>query len=337
MENQSETLSGAPSRRASAASPQFKLSRLAAALVARREASVVAVLVVVFVGLSIASPYFLTVRNLANVAQQISVVGIVALGQALVIISGGLDLSVGSVIGLASVSAALATAATGSPFVGIVAAIGVGLVMGVANGLLVTRLRINPFIATLGTMSVARGSAMLLTNARPQAFDNWASFIGGGRIFGVPAQFIWLVLLTGAVWVFATRTRWGRNIYAMGDNAKAAIFAGIDTKRLTVFVFALCGTLAGFGGLLIAGLLNNANPNLGLGYELDVIAAVILGGVALTGGRGGIPGVVAGAALMGLLRNGFVLLSVSAYWQTIVIGLVVLVAVGVDGARRTER
>lgn len=305
-------------------------------LLARRESSIVVVLLVVFVALSFASPFFLTPRNLGNVAQQISVVGIVALGQALVIISGGLDLSVGAVIGLSAVSAALVTQATGQPLLGIFAAIGIGLAFGTINGLLITRLRINAFITTLGIMSVARGTAMLVTSARPQEFDTWASWLGGGRVYGVPTQFIWLVMLTIAIWIFATRTRWGRNIYAMGDSLKAAQFAGIPTEKLTVFVYALCGTLAGFGGLLIAGLLNNANPNLGLGYELDVIAAVILGGVALTGGRGAIPGVVAGAALMGLLRNGFVLLSVSAHWQTIVIGLVVLFAVGADSFRRRK-
>ncbi len=299
-----------------------------------REAPIFIMLALLFVILSVISPYFLTTRNLANVAQQISVVGIVALGEALVIISGGLDLSVGAVIGLSAVSAALVAQHTGMPSLGILAAIGVGSLFGAANGLFVARLKINPFITTLGTMSVARGTALLITNARPQQFDNWATFLGGGRIFGVPAQFVWLVLLSIIVWIVATRTRWGRNIYAMGDSLKAARYAGVDTDKLTIGVFTLSGTLAGFGGLLIAGLLNNANPNLGLGYEMDVIAAVILGGVALTGGRGAIPGVVAGAALMGLLRNGFVLMSVSAYWQTIVIGLVVLFAVGADSFSR---
>ena len=177
---------------------------------------------------------------------------------------------------------------------------------------------------------------MLLTDSRPQQFDNWATFLGGGRVAGVPMQFIWLILLTIIVWIFATKTRLGRDIHAMGDSLRAAQFAGINTDRLTVCVYALSGTLAGFGGLLIVGLLNNAKPNLGTGYELDVIAAAILGGVALTGGRGAILGVVAGAALMGLLRNGFVLSSVSAHWQTIVIGLVVLVAVGADSFRRRK-
>jgi len=300
----------------------------------RREATVLAMLVIVFIGLTFASEFFLTGRNLSNVARQISVVGIVALGQALVIIAGGIDLSVGSVIGLAAVTAAMVSAATGMPSLGIVGAIAVGMAVGFLNGLLVTRIRINPFITTLGTLSIARGAALLVTNGNPQRFDNWAAWLGYGRIGDVPVQFLLLVVLTVVVAFFATRTRWGRNVYAVGDNDRAARLAGIDVAKTRIMVFTISGSLAGLGGLLLGGMLTNSNPNLGLGYELDVIAAVILGGVALSGGRGSIGGVVIGAALMGLLRNAFVLLNVSGYWQTITIGLVVILAVGADSLNR---
>jgi ribose transport system permease protein len=300
----------------------------------RREATVLAMLVLVFIGLTFASEFFLTGRNLSNVARQISVVGIVALGQALVIIAGGIDLSVGSVIGLSAVTAAIVSAMTGMPSVGIAGAIGIGMAIGFANGVLITKLRINPFITTLGTLSIARGAALLITNGNPQRFDNWAAFLGHGKIGDIPVQFILLVLLTVLVWLFATRTRWGRNVYAVGDNARAARLAGIDVAKTRILVFTVSGSLAGLGGLLLGGMLTNANPNLGLGYELDVIAAVILGGVALSGGRGSIGGVVIGAALIGLLRNAFVLLNVSGYWQTITIGLVVILAVGADSLNR---
>lgn len=300
----------------------------------RRETAVFLMLILVFLGLCLASEFFLTSRNLANVGRQISVVGIVSLGQALVIIAGGIDLSVGSIIGLSAVLAALATAATGSPLLGLITALAVGTLVGAVNGLLVTRARINPFITTLGTLSVARGAALLATNGSPVRFDNWVAWLGYGRIGGVPVQFILLVVLFLAVWFFAARTRWGRNIYAVGDNARAARLAGVDVKGTRVAVFVICGALAGLGGLLLGGMLTNANPSLGLGYELDVIAAVILGGVAMSGGRGSIPGVVVGAALMGLLRNAFVLLNVSGYWQTITIGLVVILAVGADSFTR---
>ncbi|WP_035485790.1 ABC transporter permease [Geminicoccus roseus] len=302
----------------------------------RREATVLLMLVLVFIGLSFASEYFFTTRNLGNFARQISVVGIVALGQALVIIAGGIDLSVGSVIGLSAISAAMLSSLTGMPSVGLVGAILVGMAVGAVNGLLVTRIRINPFITTLGTLSVTRGLALLITNGNPQRFDNWAAWLGYGRIGDVPVQFILLLVLTAAVWFFANRTRAGRNIYAVGNNARAARLAGIDIARTRLMVFTISGGLAGLGGLLLGGMLTNANPNLGLGYELDVIAAVILGGVALSGGRGSIGGVVIGAALMGLLRNAFVLLNVSGYWQTITIGLVVVVAVGADSLNRRQ-
>lgn len=300
----------------------------------RREATVLAMLVVLFIGLAFYSEYFFTSRNLANFARQISVVGIVALGQALVIIAGGIDLSVGSTIGLAAVTAAMVSSATGMPALGLIAAILVGTGVGLINGILVTRIRINSFIATLGMLSVTRGVALLITNGSPQRFDNWAAWLGSGHIGPVPVQFILLAALTGIVWFFATRTRAGRNIYAVGNNARAARLAGIDVERTRVLVFVISGSLAGLGGLLLGGMLTNASPNLGLGYELDVIAAVILGGVALTGGRGSIGGVVIGATLMGLLRNAFVLLNVSGYWQTITIGLVVIVAVGADSINR---
>lgn len=310
------------------------MSAFVQALRGRRETAVFLMLVLVFLGLCFASEFFLTSRNLANVGRQISVVGIVSLGQALVIIAGGIDLSVGSIIGLSAVLAALATAATGSPLLGLITALAIGTLVGAINGLLVTRARINPFITTLGTLSVARGAALLATNGSPVRFDNWVAWLGYGRIAGVPVQFILLVALFLAIWFFAARTRWGRNIYAVGDNARAARLAGVDVKGTRVAVFVICGALAGLGGLLLGGMLTNANPSLGLGYELDVIAAVILGGVAMSGGRGSIPGVVVGAALMGLLRNAFVLLNVSGYWQTITIGLVVILAVGADSFTR---
>jgi ribose transport system permease protein len=293
-------------------------------------------LVAVFVALCFSSPYFLTPRNLFNVARQISVVGIVALGEALVILSGGIDLSVGSAIGLSAVLGAMATAATGSPLLGLAASLGTGAVAGIVNGVLVARARINPFITTLGTLSVMRGGALLITSGNPQPFTGWAAFLGSGRIGQVPVQFLLLLALAATVWVFAVRTRWGRDVYAVGDNARAARLAGLDVAGTRTLVFAISGLLAGVGGLLLAGMLANANPNLGLGYELDVIAAVILGGVALTGGRGSVAGVLVGAALMGLLRNAFVLLNVSGYWQTITIGAVVIVAVGADSLNRAK-
>lgn len=305
-------------------------------LLRHREASVLIMLLAIAVFLAFSNEYFLSSRNLLNVGRQASVVAIVALGQALVIIARGIDLSVGSLIGLSAVVAAVALQATGLQSVGLVAGLMTGLVCGMANGLMVTRLRINPFIATLGMLSVARGVALLVTGGIPISFTGWAEFLGAGRIFEIPVSFILMLVLAFAIHVLASRHRLGREIYAIGDNPKAAKLAGIDLKRTRMFVFGLCGCLAGLGGVILAGNLASADPNLGMGYELDVIAAVILGGTALNGGRGSIIGVVIGAMLMALLNNAFVLLGISAYWQVVTKGLVIIIAVGIDGLQRRD-
>lgn len=305
-------------------------------LLRHREASVLIMLLAIAVFLAFSNEYFLSSRNLLNVGRQASVVAIVALGQALVIIARGIDLSVGSLIGLSAVVAAVALQATGLQSVGLVAGLMTGLICGMANGLMVTRLRINPFIATLGMLSVARGVALLVTGGIPISFTGWAEFLGAGRIFEIPVSFILMLVLAFAIHVLASRHRLGREIYAIGDNPKAAKLAGIDLKRTRMFVFGLCGCLAGLGGVILAGNLASADPNLGMGYELDVIAAVILGGTALNGGRGSIIGVVIGAMLMALLNNAFVLLGISAYWQVVTKGLVIIIAVGIDGLQRRD-
>lgn len=299
-----------------------------------REASVLLMLFAVAIYLSFASDYFLSPRNLLNVGRQASVVAIVALGQALVIIGRGIDLSVGSVIGLSAVVAAVVIRDTGVEGFGLAAGLLTGLVCGIVNGLLYTRLKINPFIATLGTLSVARGIALLMTGGIPVPMGGIAEFVGAGRIWSIPVSFLLMIVLAIAVHIFAVRTVRGREIYAIGDNPKAARLAGVDLKATRLFVFAFCGLLAGLGGLILSGNLASADPNLGMGYELDVIAAVILGGTALSGGRGSIIGVVIGALLMALLNNAFVLLGISAYWQVVTKGLVIIFAVALDGLQR---
>lgn len=303
-------------------------------LASHREASVALLLVLIIIFMSMANEYFLTGRNLLNIGRQASVVAIVALGQALVIISRGIDLSVGSVIGLSAVTAAVATQTTGVQVFGIGAALGTGLAAGLINGLLYTRLHINPFIATLGTLSIARGIALLITGGIPVSFTGWASWFGAGRIAQVPVSLLLLLALAVCFFVFATRMRWGRNVFATGDNPTAARLAGIDVDGTRLMVFVICGLVAGLGGLILAGTLGSASPNLGRGYELDVIAAVILGGTSLSGGRGSIPGVVLGALLMALLGNAFVLLGISSHWQVVTKGLVIILAVAIDGVQR---
>ncbi|MEO1989753.1 MAG: ABC transporter permease [Martelella sp.] len=305
-------------------------------LVKHREFSVFAMLILVALYLSFSNDYFLSQRNLMNVGRQGSVVAIVALGQALVIIARGIDLSVGSVIGLSAVCAAIVLQTTDSNILALAAGLGAGLSAGVLNGLMVTRFRINPFIATLGMLSIARGVALLMTGGIPVTFMGWAEVLGAGRVFDIPVSVILMIGLAILVHLIATRTVTGREIYAVGDNPKAARLAGIDTGRIRMVVFAFCGLLAGLGGIILAGNLASADPNLGMGYELDVIAAVILGGTALSGGRGSIIGVFIGAMLMALLNNAFVLLGISAYWQVVTKGLIIILAVGVDGLHRGD-
>jgi ribose transport system permease protein len=314
--------------------PQWKAALLH--LLGQREASVFVMLLLVAGYLSIASAYFLESRNLLNIGRQFSVVGMVAIGQALVIISGGIDLSVGSVIGLAAVVSALVAKLTDHPALGLAAGLLVGALVGLINGFLYTFIQINPFIATLGMLSVARGAALLITGGLPIPFENWVAFLGSGRLATIPVSFLLMLALAGVANVFVTRTRWGRNIFAVGDNPRAARLGGINVDGVRRFVFLVSGTLAGLGGVVLAGTLNSSNPNLGQGYELDVIAAVILGGATLSGGRGSVFGVILGAALMGVLRNAFVLLGVSAYWQVVTLGIVVILAVGIDSVRRRE-
>ncbi len=301
----------------------------------QREASVALMILALVIFLGFANEFFLTPRNLLNVGRQASVVAIVALGQALVIIARGLDLSVGSVLGLSAVVSAYVAQATGIQSLALLAGLGTGAAVGLVNGGLFTRLNINPFIATLGTLSIARGLALLITGGIPIPFNtDFSNFLGAGRIFTVPVSLILMLLLAVAFHVFASRTRIGRNIYAIGDSPTAARLAGINVEGTRLLVFILCGMLAGLGGMILGGNLASANPDLGRGYELDVIAAVILGGTALSGGRGSILGVVLGALLMALLSNAFVLLGMSAHWQVVSKGLVIIFAVGIDGIRR---
>jgi ribose transport system permease protein len=301
----------------------------------QREASVALMILALVIFLGFANEFFLTPRNLLNVGRQASVVAIVALGQALVIIARGLDLSVGSVLGLSAVVSAYVAQATGIQSLALLAGLGTGALVGLVNGGLFTRLNINPFIATLGTLSIARGLALLITGGIPIPFNtDFANFLGAGRIYTVPVSLILMLLLAVAFHIFASRTRIGRNIYAIGDSPTAARLAGIDVEGTRLLVFILCGMLAGLGGIILGGNLASANPDLGRGYELDVIAAVILGGTALSGGRGSILGVVLGALLMALLSNAFVLLGMSAHWQVVSKGLVIIFAVGIDGIRR---
>lgn len=303
----------------------------------RKEVSVLLALVALCVVISVLSPFFLRVTNIFNVLRQFSIIGILAVGEALVIITGGIDLSVGSVVGLCGVvTALLANAGLPVPLV-LAASVAFGAAVGGVNGLLVTRLSINPFIVTLGMLSIARGVALLITGGLPISNETPITWLGGGYLGPVPVPVILMFLVAAAGQIFASHSLAGRNVYAVGDNERAALLSGIRVKRVKTMVFVISGALCALGGIVVSGTLNSAEPAAGTGYELDVIAAVVIGGASLSGGEGSIVGVIIGAALMGVLRNGFVLLGISAYWQVVSIGLVIVLAVGLDSLKIRRR
>jgi ribose transport system permease protein len=299
-------------------------------------------LLVMVVGLSLASEQFLTVSNLRNILLQISVNLCLSIGMTLIILTGGIDLSVGAILGLAGAVAA-GLLRNGLPlrifevhlqftaFGAIVAGIAVGLLLGLHNGVVITRLRLPPFVATLGMMSIGRGLTMLWTNGFPiTSLGPTFAFIGTGNWLGVPTA-IWVTaLLVTLFYLISVHTTLGRYIYAVGGSEKAAAFAGLNVNRVKLSVYTLGGGLAAVAGVIQTARLDSATPVAGLGYELDSIAAVVIGGTSLSGGRGSILGTVLGCLIIGVLNNGLVLMEVSPFWQAVIKGYVIIAAVAVD-------
>ncbi|MFC8849164.1 MULTISPECIES: ABC transporter permease [unclassified Micromonospora] len=283
--------------------------------------------------ISVFNDRFLTYGNLINVLQAISVVGIAGIGATLIIISGKLDLSVGSTLGYSGLVGALAMQGQ-FPALGIPAGIAVGAAVGAVNGLLVTYGRVNAFIATLGMLSVVRGLALVTTDGAPQNVPDSLLFIGQGRIAGVPVSVVILLGLVVVAQLFLSRSVTGRRITAVGDNQRAAYLAGIPVQRTVVLAFVLAGGFAAVAGLVNASNLALATTDAGTGLELDIVAAVIVGGTSLMGGRGSIVGSLLGACLLGLLRNAFVLLHLSPYLQVTAIGAVIILAALIDQLRQ---
>lgn len=303
---------------------------------AKKEFSVFVALALLCAVVSALSPYFLTVKNIFNVLRQFSIIGILAVGEALIIITGGIDLSIGSLVGLSGIMTGVFVTAGVPPILLCLLVIGCGCAFGSINGLLVTRVGINPFIATLGMLSIARGTALLITGGLPISVENRINFLGDGHVGPVPFPVILMFVVAIIGQIFATRTLPGRNVFAVGNNERAAKLSGIRVERAKMMVFMIMGGLCALSGIVLTGTLSSAAPTAGAGYELDVIAAVVMGGASLSGGVGSIVGVIFGAALMGVLRNGFVLMGVSAYWQVVSIGVVIIAAVSLDslGAKR---
>jgi ribose transport system permease protein len=286
----------------------------------------------------ILTPHFLTVSNALNVMEQTSINAIVAVGMTYVIIAGGIDLSVGSLVALSGVVLAGALKAGWSPSLAIAAALVVGAGTGLMNGLIIAFGRLPPFIMTLGMMSVARGAALLVTDGRPiSGFDAGFRSLATGRVLGVPAP----ILLTLAIYLVAhfvlARTRFGRYVYGIGGNEEATRLSGVNVRFHKTMVYVVSGVTSAIAAILLTARLNTAQPIAGIMYELDAIAATVIGGTSLSGGEGGLAGTLIGALTMGVLRNGLNLLGVSSFLQQLVIGVVIIVAVLVDLAMKEKR
>lgn len=287
--------------------------------------------------LAIAQPQFLTTANLINVARQISITGPVALGATLVLLTGGVDLSPGSVVALAGVAAASFAHPGGLPlFIPILAGLAAGALCGLVNGLLVTAAGVAPFIATLGMMTAARGLALVLSDGRPVSnLSDGFMAIAGGDVFGIPGPILIFALAAFVAHVFLKHFRPGRYLYAVGGNEQSAFASGISVKRIKILAYVLAGLTAGLTGVVLASRTTTGQPNAGVGYELDAIAAAVIGGTSLSGGSGTIIGTLLGAALMGVINNGLDLANVPSYYQQIVKGAIIVTAVALD--RRNRR
>lgn len=284
------------------------------------------------------TPYFLTVSNLLNVAQQTVINAIVAVGMTCVIISAGIDLSVGSVLAFSGVLLGQALHAGWPLAAALGLALAVGAACGLLNGLLIALGRLPPFIATLGMMSVARGAALLATGGRPvSGFAGPFRWIADGRLAAVPASVVLMFLVYAAAAFVLRRTRFGRYVYAVGGNEEAALLSGVPVGACKVAVYVLAGALAGLGAIVLTARLNSAQPIAGIDYELDAIAAAVIGGASLMGGEGTVLGTLVGALIMGVLRNGLNLLGVSSFIQQVFIGAVIIAAVLLDTALKPSR
>ncbi len=286
--------------------------------------------------LSLLSDRFLTTGNLVNILRQAAITGTIAVGMTMVILTGGIDLSVGSVLALTSVITAGFLQQGMPPVLAVVVALGLGLLLGLFNGLLITRLRIPAFIATLGSLTLVRGLALTYTEGRPiTGLSDGFRFIGRGAIGPIPMPIVIAGLTFLAGYILLTRTRVGEYIFALGTNKAAAHLTGISVQRYETLVYGLAGMLAALAGLILTARLDSAQPTAGQGFELDAIAAVVLGGTSFSGGIGGLGGTLLGTLIIGVLNNGLNLLNIPALWEQVVKGVVIALALLIN--RPTNR
>ncbi len=291
--------------------------------------------------ISVISPRFLTASNLLNVFRQTSINAIIAAGMTLVILTGGIDLSVGSTIAFSGAVAARMLVAGNNVVFTIIVAIAIGAAAGIFNGLIITKGKVQPFIATLATQILLRGATLVFTDGRPiavagESISKFFKALGPGKIFEIPIPVIIMIVIFAIIYYILNNTRFGRHIYAVGGNEKASRLSGVNTDKIKVLAYTISGVLAAVAGIIMTSRLSSAQPTAGDGYELDAIAAVVLGGTSLTGGQGSVIGTIIGALIIGILNNALNLMDVQSYYQTIAKGLVILAAVLIDRKKSKE-
>lgn len=292
-------------------------------------------LILICIVLTILSPHFLTLSNFFNISRQAAVITIIAIGETFVILTAGIDLSVGSLVTLTSCAMALVMINTNNIILGVAVGIVVGVGVGLINGLLVAKADLPPFIVTLGMLGIAQGVALVITFGRSMfGLPGTFKWIGQGSLFGIPAPLILVLILFVIFHVILTYNRLGRYILSLGGNEEATRLSGIDVDLVKISAYVISGFMAAIGGIVLSARINSAHPAAGQGFELDAIAAAVIGGTSLMGGEGTIIGTLIGSFMMAVIRNGLNLLNVNSFWQQIVIGLVIIGAVWVDRMRK---
>lgn len=290
-------------------------------------------LVIMTIILSVVSDSFLSTNNILNLLRQVSINAIIAFGMTFVILTGGIDLSVGSILALGSALTAGMLASGMNPLLAILLGLGIGFILGTINGLIIAKGKVTPFIATLSTMTMFRGATLVFTGGKPitgLSDSMMFQMMGKGYILGIPTPVIIMLVVFVVLLFVLQKTVFGRHVYALGGNEEASKLSGVKTDTIKVWIYSLTGVLSVLAGIILTSRLNSAQPTAGTGFELDAIASVVIGGTSLSGGRGHIKGTLIGALIIGIISNGLNLLGVSSFYQQIVKGFVILVAVLID-------
>ncbi|KKI60192.1 ABC transporter permease [Staphylococcus haemolyticus] len=290
-------------------------------------------LILLIIVVSILNPSFLDLSNLLNLLRQISINGLIAFGMTFIILTGGIDLSVGSILALSSAFIVLMITSGVDPIIALIIGVLIGFVLGAVNGLLVTKGNMAPFIATLATMTIFRGLTLVITDGNPitNLGDSYLfQLFGKGYFIGIPVPAVTMIIVFVILLIILQKTTFGRHTYAIGGNEVAAKISGIKVNKIKILIYGISGLMSALAGGILTSRLNSAQPTAGTSYELDAIAAVVLGGTSLTGGKGRIVGTLIGVLIIGVLNNGLNLLGVSSFYQQVVKGVVILIAVLID-------